>query len=62
VESLAPAAGSEFAVLKPDNVTGNFVKVAQRIAVRIRVDPDQPLARQIRPGMSVVVRIDTAQR
>ena len=59
VESLAPAAGSEFAVLRPDNATGNFVKVAQRIAVRIRIDPDQPLAERLRPGMSVVARIRT---
>jgi len=62
VENLAPAAGSEFAVLRPDNATGNFVKVAQRIAVRIRIDPDQPLADRIRPGMSVVARIDTSDR
>ena len=61
VESLAPAAGSEFALLKPDNATGNFVKVAQRIAVRIRIDPGQPLADRLRPGMSVVARIDTRQ-
>jgi multidrug resistance efflux pump len=59
VESLAPAAGSEFAVLRPDNSTGNFVKVAQRIAVRIRIDPNQPLADGLRPGMSVVARIKT---
>lgn len=62
VESLAPAAGSEFAVLKPDNATGNFVKVAQRISVRIRIDPDQPLAARLRPGMSVVARIDTSDQ
>jgi multidrug resistance efflux pump len=59
VENLAPAAGSEFAVLRSDNATGNFVKVAQRIAVRIRIDPDQPLAGRIRPGMSVVAQVDT---
>lgn len=59
VENMAPAAGSEFAVLKPDNATGNFVKVAQRIAVRIRIDPDQELAQRLRPGMSVVARVDT---
>ena len=59
VENLAPAAGSEFAVLRPDNATGNFVKVAQRIAVRIQIDPDQPLAGRLRPGMSVVARIET---
>jgi multidrug resistance efflux pump len=58
VENMAPAAGYEFAVLKPDNATGNFVKVAQRIAVRIRIDPDQELARRLRPGMSVVARVD----
>jgi multidrug resistance efflux pump len=62
VESLAPASGSEFAVLRPDNATGNFVKVAQRIAVRIRIDPNQPLADRIRPGMSVVARIRTDDR
>jgi multidrug resistance efflux pump len=60
VESLAPASGSEFAVLRPDNATGNFVKVAQRIAVRIKIDPDQPLASRLRPGMSVVARIKTS--
>ena len=61
VESLAPAAGSEFAVLKADNATGNFVKVAQRIAVRISVDPGQPLADRLRPGMSVVARVQTGR-
>jgi multidrug resistance efflux pump len=60
VERLAPAAGSEFAVLKPDNATGNFVKVAQRIAVRIAIDPGQPLAARLRPGLSVETRVDTA--
>jgi multidrug resistance efflux pump len=61
VESLSPAAGSEFAVLRPDNATGNFVKVAQRIAVRIRIDPDEPLGNRLRPGMSVVARINTKE-
>ncbi len=59
VEQLAPAAGSEFAVLKADNATGNFVKVAQRIAVRIAIDPGQPLAARLRPGMSVETMVDT---
>lgn len=59
IESLSPAAGSEFAVLKPDNATGNFVKVAQRIAVRIAIDPGQAVAARLRPGMSVEVSIDT---
>ena len=60
VENLAPAAGSEFAVLKPDNATGNFVKVAQRIAVRIRIDPGQDMIKRLRPGMSVEAHVNTA--
>jgi multidrug resistance efflux pump len=59
VEMLSPAAGSEFSVLKPDNATGNFVKVPQRIGVRIAVDRGQPLTQQLRPGMSVEARVDT---
>lgn len=59
VENMAPAAGSEFAVLKAENATGNFVKVAQRIAVRVRIDPGQDLAKRLRPGMSVVIKIHT---
>ncbi|GAA0313629.1 HlyD family secretion protein [Sphingomonas oligophenolica] len=60
VERLSPAAGSEFAVLKSDNATGNFTKVPQRIAVRIRIDPGQPLALRLRPGMSVQAQVDTS--
>ncbi|WP_230483530.1 HlyD family secretion protein [Sphingomonas sp. Leaf21] len=60
VERISPAAGSEFAVLKSDNATGNFTKVPQRIAVRIRVDPGQPLASRLRPGMSVQASVDTS--
>ncbi|HEY0339453.1 MAG TPA: HlyD family secretion protein [Steroidobacteraceae bacterium] len=59
VEQLSPAASSEFAVLKPDNATGNFVKVPQRIGVRIAVDAGQPLAARLRPGMSVEARVAT---
>ncbi len=59
VERLAPAAGSEFAVLKPDNATGNFVKVPQRMGVRIAIDPGQPLAARLAPGMSVEAAVDT---
>lgn len=59
VERLSPAAGSEFAVIKSDNATGNFVKVSQRISVRILVDPDQARVLQLRPGMSVEARVDT---
>lgn len=59
VQQISPATGSEFALLQADNATGNFVKIAQRIPVRITVDPDQPDAKRLRPGMSVVVGIDT---
>ncbi|WP_407316342.1 HlyD family secretion protein [Pseudomonas sp. nanlin1] len=59
VQRISPATGSEFALLQADNATGNFVKIAQRIPVRITVDPDQPAAQRLRPGMSVVVSIDT---
>jgi len=57
VQDISPAAGSEFAVLKPDNATGNFVKVAQRIAVRVQVDAGQALAGRLRPGMSVEIKV-----
>lgn len=60
VERISPATGSEFSVITPDNATGNFVKIAQRIPVRISIDPNQPLAQRLRPGMSVVATIDTA--
>jgi multidrug resistance efflux pump len=60
VEKISPAAGSEFAVLKSDNATGNFTKVPQRIAVRIRIDPGQRLIDRLRPGMSVQAHVDTA--
>jgi multidrug resistance efflux pump len=62
VDRLAPAAGSEFAVLKPDNATGNFVKVPQRIGIRIAVDWPQPLFERLRPGMSVETSVHTRQR
>jgi len=60
VERIAPATGSEFSVIAPDNATGNYVKIAQRIPVRISIDPNQLLANRLRPGMSVVTTIDTA--
>jgi multidrug resistance efflux pump len=59
IEKLAPAAGSEFTVLKPDNATGNFTKVPQRISIRIAVDSEQSLAARLRPGMSVEAAVDT---
>lgn len=58
VEFISPAAGSEFSAISPDNATGNFVKIAQRIPVRIKILGDD--LQQLRPGMSVEVDIDTA--
>jgi len=59
IERFSPATGSEFSVIKPDNATGNFTKVAQRVPVRISIDPDQPNAEKLAPGMSVVVTVNT---
>ncbi|HEY9212642.1 MAG TPA: HlyD family secretion protein, partial [Ancylobacter sp.] len=58
VNSLAPASGQEFALLPPDNATGNFTKIVQRIPVKISIDPADPLAGKLRPGMSVTATID----
>jgi membrane fusion protein, multidrug efflux system len=59
VDSLAPASGQEFALLPPDNATGNFTKVVQRIPVKIVLDAGSPLPGALRPGMSVYPTIDT---
>jgi membrane fusion protein (multidrug efflux system) len=59
VERISPASGSQFALLPPDNATGNFTKVVQRIPVRIALDPGQPLLEQLLPGMSATTRIHT---
>ncbi|MCR4520199.1 MULTISPECIES: HlyD family secretion protein [Bosea] len=61
IERFSPAAGSEFSVIRPENATGNFIKIAQRVPVRIAVDPGQPLAERLAPGMSVVVSVDTSR-
>jgi len=60
VESIAPATGVTFAAVKPDNATGNFTKVVQRIPVKIVLEPGQSLAERLRVGMSVEASIDTA--
>lgn len=59
VERISPASGSQFALLPPDNATGNFTKVVQRIPVRIALDKNQPLLERLLPGMSVVTNIHT---
>lgn len=60
VERISPATGSEFSVLPADNATGNFVKISQRIPVRLRLDDGQQGADRLKPGMSVIAHIDTA--
>ena len=57
VDSLAPGSGAVFALLPPENATGNFTKIVQRVGVRIRLLPDDRLA-QLRPGLSVTVAVD----
>jgi membrane fusion protein, multidrug efflux system len=59
VESWSPGTGSTFALLAPDNATGNFTKVVQRVPVKVALDPDPALGTLVRPGMSVEVEIDT---
>ncbi len=59
VERVSPASGSQFALLPPDNATGNFTKVVQRVPVRIELDKNQPLLERLLPGMSVVTNIRT---
>ncbi|SDS00047.1 membrane fusion protein, multidrug efflux system [Halopseudomonas litoralis] len=58
IDSLFPASGAQFSLLPPDNATGNFTKVVQRIPVKITIDGDHPLSRMVRPGMSVSVKVD----
>lgn len=59
IEAFSPATGSEFSVLKADNASGNYIKVTQRLPVRIAIDQQQAQAQRLAPGMSVVVRVDT---
>jgi membrane fusion protein, multidrug efflux system len=59
VDSIAGAAGSRFSLLPPENATGNYVKVVQRIPVRIVVDGNQDPDHLLRPGMSVVPTVYT---
>lgn len=60
IERFAPATGSEFSVIRADNATGNFTKVAQRIPVRIMIDDNQPLSDKLMPGMSVIANVSSA--
>jgi membrane fusion protein, multidrug efflux system len=60
VEAIAPATGAEFAILPPQNATGNWVKVVQRVPVRISVEPRLEQT-QLRAGMTVTARVDTGR-
>jgi len=62
VGSLSPGTGAQFAILPPQNATGNFVKVVQRVPVRIYFDPDDRYVRRLKAGMSSYVTIDTGHR
>ncbi|WP_341991772.1 HlyD family efflux transporter periplasmic adaptor subunit, partial [Azorhizobium sp. AG788] len=59
VESIAPAAGQVFSLLPPENATGNFTKIVQRVPVRVRVPASVLESGRLRPGLSAVVTIDT---
>ena len=61
VDSLSPATGAEFSVIPPQNATGNWIKVSQRVSVRIRIEP-QPDAPPLRAGLSAQVSVDTGRR
>ena len=59
IESFAPASGAQFSLLPPDNATGNFTKIVQRVPVRVALPADSSLTGRLRPGLSVTVTIDT---
>jgi membrane fusion protein, multidrug efflux system len=61
IDSLSPASGAEFSLLPPQNATGNFTKIVQRVPVKIALDAGEPLRGKLRPGMSVVATVDTRE-
>jgi membrane fusion protein (multidrug efflux system) len=60
--SLSPGTGAQFAILPPQNATGNFVKVVQRVPVRIYFDSNDKYVQQLKAGMSAYTSIDTGHR
>ena len=60
LDSFAPASGSQFSLLPPENATGNFTKIVQRVPVKISLPKNDPLVGALRPGLSVVASVDTA--
>jgi len=59
IESFAPASGAQFSLLPPDNATGNFTKIVQRVPVRVALPANGPLTGRLRPGLSVTVTVHT---
>ena len=59
VDHVSPASGSQFALLPPDNATGNFTKIVQRVPVKIVLDAGQGTAGRLRPGLSVIATVRT---
>jgi membrane fusion protein (multidrug efflux system) len=59
VQSFAPGTGAQFALLPPENATGNFIKIVQRVPVRIKLTPSKEIAGRLVPGLSVSVEVDT---
>jgi membrane fusion protein (multidrug efflux system) len=59
LDSLAPATGAQFSVLPPENATGNFTKIVQRVPVRVLLDPADSTLGRLRPGLSVTAEVDT---
>jgi membrane fusion protein (multidrug efflux system) len=62
VDQVAPASGSQFALLPPDNATGNFTKIVQRVPVKIVLDSGQATVGRLRPGLSVIATVHTNGR
>lgn len=60
IDSLAPGSGATFSLLPPDNATGNFIRIVQRVPVKIRLSADNPLAGRLVPGLSVEVAVDVS--
>ncbi len=60
VEAIGPLSAQQFSDVPPDNITGNYTKVVQRVPVKLSIDPGGPLQGQVRPGMSALARIDTS--
>jgi len=62
IESLAPGSGAQFALLPPENATGNFTKIVQRVPIKILIDQADPLKDRLRPGLSVIATVDPVTR